>query len=196
MQRIILIIDMTKCSECGKTIKSKDSIYKDEETDEVFCGVCYIKHLEEAIDDTEPEVFNTEPVKTQNRKYIIALGFGIILIIAEILILSDTRGGSGPARMPEKKEGVQEARTIATRIFFIKELLMNYKVKYGKFPIALSLLTPEFVEPEITDENIIYDTRKDLGFILFSKNSKGKTMEPVLSAKGVIELSRLKTIYP
>jgi hypothetical protein len=186
---------MAKCSECGKSIKVKDSVYKDEETNEVFCGVCYIKHLEESIGNPEEEVLDIEPVKTGSRKFIIVLILGIILIIAEILILSDTSGGKGPVRIPEKKEGAQEAGSIATRIFFIKELLINYDVKYGKFPITLSLLTPEFIEPEIEDENIFYELEENYGFVLYYKDSNGRAVNPVLSAKGEIELSKLKTIY-
>ena len=193
---LIIIIGMPICSSCGKTIKSKDSVYKDEETDEVFCGICYIKHLEEGIENTEDEVLDIEPVKTRSRKFIIFLILGLILIIAEILILSDTGGGRGPARVPERKEGAQESGSTATRIFFIKELLMNYEVKHGDFPITLSLLTPEFVEPEIEDESIFYELEEDYGFVLYSKDSKGGATNPVLSAKGEIELSKLKTIFP
>ena len=187
---------MSKCSECGKTIEKRDSVYKDEETDEVFCGVCYIKHLEEDIGNPEEEVLDIEPVKRQSRKFIIFLILGLLLIITEILILSDTGGGKGPVRIPEKKEGAQEAGSIATRMFFIKELLMNYDAKHGKFPIALSLLTPEFIEPEIEDENIFYELEENYGFVLYGKDSRGRAMKPVLSAKGEIELSKLKTIYP
>jgi len=186
---------MSRCSECGKTIEGKDSVYKDEETGEVFCGVCYIKHLEEDIGNPEEEVVDIKPVKTQSRKFIIALIFGIMLIITEILILSDTSGGRGPVRVPEEKEGAQEAGSIATRIFFIKELLMNYKVKHGEFPVALSLLTPEFIEPEIKDVNIVYELEENFGFVLYSKDSEGEVMEPILSSKGQIELSELETIY-
>lgn len=192
----IIIIGMPICSSCGKTIEKKNSVYKDEETDEVFCGICYIKHLEEGIENTGDEVLDIEPVKARSRKFVIFLILGIILIIAEILILSDTGGGRGPASIPEKKEGAQESGSIATRIFFIKELLMNYKVKHGDFPIALSLLTPEFVEPEIEDENIFYELEESYGFVLYSKDKKGKAVPPVLSAQGEIELSKLKTIYP
>jgi hypothetical protein len=192
----IIIISMPICSSCGKTVGNKDSVYKDEETDDVFCGICYIKHLEEGIEDTENEVLDLEPVKKRSQKFVIFLMLGIILIIAEILILSDTGGGKGPARVPERKEGAQESGSIATRIFFIKELLMNYEVKHGDFPITLSLLTPEFVEPEIEDENIFYELEESYGFVLYSKDSKGRAINPVLSAKGEIELSKLKTMFP
>ncbi len=187
---------MPKCSECGKTIEKKDSVYKDEETGKVFCGICYIKHLEEDIDDTGPEIISPEPEKKQNKNFIIALAGGIILIIIEILILSDARGGTGPASLPEKKEGVQETGSIATRVFFIKELLLNYKKENGEFPIALSLLTPEFIESEITDESITYELVENLGFILYSKDPKGKVMEPILSAEGQIKPSELEAIFP
>jgi len=187
---------MSKCSDCGKTIDKKDSVYRDEETGKIFCGICYIQHLDEDIDDTEPEIISPEPEKKQNKNFIIALAGGIILIIVEILILSDARGGTGPASLPEKKEGIEETGSIATRVFFIKELLLNYKKENGEFPIALSLLTPEFIEPEIRDENIIYELVEDLGFILFSKDSEGKFMDPILSAKGQIEPSELETIFP
>ena len=95
------------------------------------------------------------------------------MIIAEILILSDTGGGRGPASIPEKKEGAEESGSVATRNFFIKELLMNYNVKYGEFPITLSLLTPEFIEPEIEDVNIFYELVENYGFVLYGKDSKG-----------------------
>ena len=187
---------MPKCSDCGKTIDKKDSVYKDEENGKIFCGICYIKHLEEDIDDIVPEIISPEPEKKQNKNFIIALAGGIILIIAEILILSDARGGSGPASLPEKKEGIEETGSIATRVFFIKELLLNYKKKNGEFPIALSLLTPEFIEPEIRDENIIYELAENLGFVLYSKDTKNKILEPILSAEGQIEPSELEAIFP
>jgi hypothetical protein len=195
-KKLYLIVDMVICSECGKTIEGKDSVYKDEETGKIFCGVCYIKHLEEGIEDIEEEVLDVEPFKQGNRKFVIVLILGIILIITEVLILSYTGGGRRPARIPEKKEGAEETGSIAARIFFIKELLMNYKVKHGDFPIALSLLTPEFVESEIEDDNIFYELEESYGFVLYGKDSKGKAAPPVLSAKGEIELSKLKTIYP
>ncbi len=185
---------MSKCSECGKTIAKRDSVYKDEETDEVYCGVCYIKHLEEDIESTGEEVLDVEPVKKQSRKFTIILILGIILIISEILILSDTSGGKAPARMPEKKEGVEETASIVTRIFFIHELLMTYKEKYDEFPEALSQLSPEFVAPEIKDESIVYEKIQDSGFILYRKDSEGRAMHPVLSAKGEIALSELKKL--
>jgi len=187
---------MSKCSDCGKTIDKKDSVYRDEENGKIFCGICYIQHLDEDIDDTEPEIISPEPEKKQNKNFIIALAGGIILIIAEILILSDARGGTGPASLPEKQEGIEETGSIATRVFFIKELLLNYKKKNGEFPIALSLLTPEFIELEITDESITYELVENLGFILYSKDAEGKVMEPILSAKGQIEPSELETIFP
>jgi hypothetical protein len=187
---------MSKCSECGKTIKGKDSVYKDEGTGEVFCGVCYIKHLEEDIGSPEEDILDIEPVKTQSRKFMIILILGIILIIAEILMLSETSGGRGPAHIPEKKEGAEEAGSIATRTLFIRELLMNYKAKHGEYPVALSLLTPEFIEPEINDANIVYELEGNFGFVLYSKDSEGEVLEPILSSKGKIELSELKTIYP
>jgi predicted nucleic acid-binding Zn ribbon protein len=187
---------MAKCSECGKTIDKNDSVYKDEETGENFCGVCYIKHLEEDIGDTEPEIISPEPERKQNKNFIIAFTGGIILIIIEILILSDTRGGTGPVSLPKKQEGIQETGSIATRVFFIKELLLNYKKENGKFPIALSLLTPEFIESEITDESITYELVENLGFILYSKDPKGKVMEPILSAEGQIKPSELEAIFP
>ena len=186
---------MFKCSDCGKTIKEKNSRYKDEETGKIFCGVCYIKHLEEGIENEE-EVLNIEPVKKKNQKYAVFLILGIILIIAEILMFSGKGGGRLPPGMPKKKEGAEKSGSIATRMFFIKELLMNYKVKHGDFPISLSLLTPEFVEPEIEDGNIFYELEETYGFVLYAKDKKGKALLPVLSAKGEIELSKLKTIYP
>lgn len=186
---------MSKCSECGKTIKKKDSVYKDEESGEIFCGVCYIKHLEKDIEPPEEDFPDVEPVKTQSRKFLIILILGIMLIIAEILMLSDTGAGRGPVSIPEKKEGAQEAGSMATRIFFIKELLMNYKAKHGEFPVALSLLTPEFIDSEINDVSIVYELEENLGFVLYSKDSNGKAVGPVLSAKGEIELTKLKTIY-
>ncbi|MEJ2354648.1 MAG: hypothetical protein P8Y62_01900, partial [candidate division WOR-3 bacterium] len=79
-------------------------------------------------------------------------------------------------------------------IFFIHELLMNYKAKNGEFPITLSLLTPDFVTPEIKDENIVYEKVENSGFILYGKNPEGEAEEPILSAKGKIEPSRLETI--
>ena len=187
---------MPKCSECGKKIKEGNSVYRDKEIGETFCGICYIKHLEEGIGNTEEEVLDIEPVKKGSRKFLIVIILGIILIIAEILILSDTGGGRSPAVLPQKKEGAEESGSIVTRIFFIKELLMNYKVKHGDFPVALSLLTPEFVEPEIEDENIFYKLEENYGFVLYGKDPKGKAMNPVLSAKGEIELSKLKAIHP
>jgi len=187
---------MPKCSECGKKIKEGNSVYRDKEIGETFCGICYIKHLEEGIGNTEEEVLDIEPVKKGNRKFVIVLILGIIVIITEILMLSDTGGGRRPASIPEKKEGAEEAGSIATRIFFVKELLMNYKARHGDFPVALSLLTPEFVEPEIEDENIFYELEGNYGFVLYGKDSKGRAVNPVLSAKGEIELSKLKTIYP
>lgn len=187
---------MSKCSKCGKTIDKNDSVYKDEETGKIFCGVCYIQHLEEDIDDSGSEIAIPEPEKKQNRNFIIALAGGIILIIAEILILSDTRGGTGPVSLPERQEGIQEKGSIATRVFFIKEILMNYKAKNGEFPITLSLLTPEFVEPEITDKSIKYELVEDLGFVLYSKDNDDKALEPILSAKGQLKPSELKTINP
>jgi hypothetical protein len=186
---------MKECSECGKNIPKKDSVYKDEKTGEIFCSVCYIKHVEEDIGSPE-EVLDIKPVKKQNSKFVIFLLFGIILIIAEILMLSEAKGGVGPARLPEEKEERQEAGINATRIFFIHELLMNYQTKYDEFPADLSVLTPEFVDPEIKDENIVYEIVENLGFVLYNKNSRGETTEPVLSAKGKIEISRLKTIFP
>jgi hypothetical protein len=186
---------MAKCSECGKIIPKKDSVYKDEKTGDIFCGVCYIKHIEKDIGSSE-EVLDIKPVKKQSSKFVIFLLFGIILIIVEILMLSETGGGVVPARLPEKKEGVREAGIDATRIFFIHELLTNYKAKYGEFPVVLSLLTPEFVSPEIKDENIVYELAENLGFVLYNKNSKGEATEPILSAKGKIEISRLKTVFP
>jgi transcription initiation factor TFIIIB Brf1 subunit/transcription initiation factor TFIIB len=187
---------MSECSKCGKTIDKNDSVYKDEETGKLFCGICYIQYLEKDIDDAEPEFVISEPEKKQNRNFIIALGGGIILIIAEILILSDARAGSGPASLPEKQDGIQEKGSIATRVFFIKELLMNYKAKKGEFPMALSLLTPEFVEPEITDESIKYELVEDLGFVLYSKDNDDRALEPILSAKGQLRPSELETINP
>jgi hypothetical protein len=187
---------MSKCRECGKSIKEKDSFYKDGETGEIFCGVCYIKHLEKGIENTEEEVLEIKPVKKGSRKFAMVLILGIILIIAEMLILSDTGGGKHPARIPERKEGVREAGSIAARIFFIKELLINYKAKHGDFPVTLSLLTPEFVEPEIEDENIFYELKENYGFVLYGKDSKGRVVPPVLSAEGEVELSKLKAIYP
>jgi hypothetical protein len=187
---------MPICSSCGKTIEKKDSVYKDEETDEVFCGICYIKHLEGDIGDADEEVLDIESAEKGSRKLVIFLILGIVLIIAEILLLSGAGGGRYPASIPEKKEGIQESGSIATRMFFIKELLMNYKVKYGNFPVALSLLTPEFVEPEIEDESMFYELEEVYGFILYSMDAKGRAMGPVLSAEGEIELSKLKTIYP
>ena len=79
-------------------------------------------------------------------------------------------------------------------MFFIHELLLNYRAKHGEFPASLSLLTPEFVKQEIENENIVYETVEDSDFILYSKNSKGEAAEPVLSAKGSIEISKLKTM--
>jgi hypothetical protein len=187
---------MAECGKCGKTIEKRDAVYKDEETGEVFCGVCYIKHLEEDIGETEPEILSLEPEKKQNKNFIIALAGGIILIIIEIFILSDTIGGAGAASLPERRDGVQESGSIATRVFFIKELLLNYKKEKGKFPIALSLLTPEFVEPEIADESIKYELVENLGFVLYSKDSEGKLLEPILSAKGQIKPSELEKIFP
>jgi hypothetical protein len=187
---------MSKCSKCGKNIDKNDSVYKDEETGDFFCGVCYIQHLDKDIDDSGPEIVIPEPEQKRNKNFIIALAGGIMLIIAEILILSDTRGGTGPARLPEKQEGIQETGSIATRVFFIKELLLNYKKEKGEFPISLSLLTPEFVEPEITDESITYELEEDLGFVLYSKNSEGKFLEPILSARGRIEPSELRKVFP
>lgn len=187
---------MSKCSDCGKTIEKSDSVYKDDETGDIFCGVCYIRHLEEDIDDAEPEILSLETEKKKSKNFITALAGGIILIIAEILILSDARGGSGPARLPEKQEGVQESGSVATRVFFIKELLMNYKVKNGEYPIALSLLTPEFVEPEIKDESIMYELVENLGFVLYSKDNKDRILEPILSARGQVKPSELEDILP
>jgi len=111
-------------------------------------------------------------------------------------MLSETSGGRGPARIPEKKEGAEEAGSIATRILFVRELLMNYKAKHGEYPVALSLLTPEFIEPEINDANIVYELEGNFGFVLYSKDSEGEVLEPILSSKGKIKLSELKTIYP
>ena len=127
---------MSKCKNCGKTIDKNDSVYKDDKTGDIFCGVCYIKHLEEDIDETEPEILSLETENKKSKNFIAALAGGIILIIIEILILSDARGGSGPARLPEKREGVQERGSIATRVFTIKELLMNYNAKNGEYAIA------------------------------------------------------------
>lgn len=187
---------MSECSNCGKTIDKNDSVYKDEESGKIFCGVCYIQHLEEDIDDSEPEIAVPEPEKKQSRNFIIALAGGIILIIAEILILSDARGGSGSASLPEKQVGIQEKGSVATRLFFINELLMNYKAKNGEYPITLSLLTPEFVEPEIKDESIKYELVEDVGFVLYSKDNDDRALEPILSAKGQIKPSELETIFP
>lgn len=185
---------MFKCKDCGKNIKSKDSLYKDEKTGEILCGICHIKRLEEDLNSSDTEELNIEPTKTKNKKFMITLVLGIILITAEILILSDASGGKAPARMPEKKEGVEKTGSIVTRISFINELLMTYKVKYGEFPEALSQLSPEFVEPEIEDESIVYEKIQDSGFILYSKDSEGRAMHPVLSAKGEIDLSELKKL--
>jgi hypothetical protein len=185
---------MKECSECGKDIPERDSVYRDEKTGEIFCGVCYIKHVEKDIKSIEEEIPEIEPVKKQNWKFIVFLSLGIILIIAEILLLSGTRGGTGPARLPEKKAEEQESGINAARIFFIHELLMNYKAKNGEFPITLSLLTPDFVTPEIKDENIVYEKVENSGFILYGKNPEGEAEEPILSAKGKIEPSRLETI--
>lgn len=185
---------MPKCKDCGKNIKSKDSLYKDEKSGEILCGICHIKRLEEDLNDTDKEELDIEPAKTKNKKFIITLLLGIILIITEILILSDTSGGKAPARMPEKKGGVEETGSIVTRIFFIHELLMTYKARYGEFPEALSLLSPEFVDPEIKDESIVYEKIQDAGFILYSKDSEGRAMRPVLSAKGEIAISELKKL--
>ena len=186
---------MSKCSECGKTIKGKESVYKDEETGEVFCGICYIKHLEKDIGIPEEDVADVEPVKTQSRKFVIVLLLGMILIISEIFILLEPSGGRAPARIPEKKEGAEEAGSIVTRIFFIRELLMNYKAKHKEYPFSLSLLTPEFIEPEIDDANIVYELEENLGFVLYSRDSEGEVLEPILSSKGKIELSELKTMF-
>jgi hypothetical protein len=185
---------MSKCKDCGKNIKSKDSLYKDDESGDILCRICHIKRLEEDLNGKDTEESAGEPPKKKNKKFVITLVLGIILIIAEILILSDTSGGKAPARMPEKKEGVEKTGSIATRIFFINELIMTYKEKYGEFPEALSLLSPEFVEPEINDESIVYEKTKDSGFILYSKDPKGRAMRPVLSAKGEIDPSELKKL--
>jgi hypothetical protein len=183
---------MPKCKDCGKNIKSKDSLYKDEESGEILCGICHIKRLEEDLNGTDKEELDIEPAERKSNKFIITLVLGIILIITEILILSDTSAGKTPARMPEKKEGVEETGSTVTRIFFVHELLMTYKEKYGEFPEALSLLSPEFVNPEIKDESIAYEKKQDSGFILYSKDSKGSAMRPVLSDKGEVDLSELK----
>ena len=188
------MVDMKKCSECGKDIPEKDSVYKDEETGNIFCGVCYIKHVEKDIESPEEEIPDIEPEKKQNWKFIVFLSLGIILIIAEILLLSGARDGTLPAGLPEKKAEEQESGINAARIFFVHELVMNYKAKYGEFPITLSLLTPEFVTPEIKDDNMVYKTVKNLGFVLYHKNSGGEAVEPILSAKGKIEPLKLKKI--
>ena len=185
---------MKKCSECGKDIPEKDSVYKDEKTGEIFCGVCYIKHVEKDIGSPEEEIPEIEPAKKQNWKFIVFLSLGIILIIAEILFLSGTKGGTGPVQLPPKKAEEQESGINASRIFFIHELLMNYKAKNGEFPATLSLLTPDFITPEIKDENIVYETVENLGFILYGKNTEGEAEEPILSEKGKIEPSRLEAI--
>ena len=185
---------MKKCSECGKNIPEKDSVYKDEKTGEIFCGVCYIKHVEKDIESPEEEIPDIEPAKKQNWKFTVFFFAGIILIIAEILLLFGTKGGSVPARLPEKKAAEKESGINAARIFFIHELLMNYKAKNGEFPVALSLLSPDFVSTEIQDENIVYETVENLGFILYGKNPEGEALEPILSAKGKIEPSKLKNI--
>jgi hypothetical protein len=186
---------MPKCKICGKNIKSKDSLYKDEKSGEILCGICHIKRLEEDLNspDTE-ELESVESTKTKNKKFMITLVLGIILITAEILILSDTSGGKAPARMPEKRVGVEQTGSIVTRIFFIHELLMSYKAKYDEFPEALSQLSPEFIAPEIKDESIVYKKIPDLGFILYSKDSEGRAIQPVLSAKGEIAISELKKL--
>jgi hypothetical protein len=185
---------MFKCKDCGKDIKSKDSLYKEEESGEILCGICHIKRLEKNLNDTDTEELDIEPTKTKNKKFLITLVLGLILITAEILILSNTSGGKAPARIPERKDGAEETGSIATRIFFISELLVTYKAKYGEFPEALSLLSPEFVDTEIKDESIVYEKKPDSGFILYSKDTKGHAMRPVLSAKGEISLSDLKKL--
>jgi len=184
---------MKKCSECGKDIPEKDSVYKDDKTGEIFCGICYIKHVEKDIGSPE-EIPEIEPSKKQNWKFIVFLFLGIILIIAEILFLSETKGGTGPVQLPPKKTEEKESGINAARIFFIHELLMNYNAKNGEFPITLSLLTPDFVTPEIKNENIVYEKVADLGFILYAKNPENEAEEPILSAKGKIEPSKLETI--
>jgi hypothetical protein len=185
---------MPKCKNCGKNIKSKDSLYKDEKSGEILCGICHIQRLEEDINSSDTEKLEREPTRTKSKKFMITLVLGIILITAEILILSDTSGGKAPARMPEKRAGVEKTGSIVTRIFFLHELLMTYKAKYDEFPEALSQLSPEFIDTEIKDESIVYEKIPDSGFILYNKDSEGRATQPVLSAKGEIAISELKKL--
>jgi hypothetical protein len=151
---------MPKCKNCGKNIKSKDALYKDEKSGEILCGICHIQRLEEDINSSDTEKLEREPTRTKSKKFMITLVLGIILITAEILILSDTSGGKAP----------------------------------DEFPETLSQLSPEFIDTEIKDESIVYEKIPDSGFIIYCKDSEGRAMRPVLSAKGEITISELKKL--
>jgi DNA-directed RNA polymerase subunit RPC12/RpoP len=187
-----ILLKMYKCYNCGKIIESKESVYK--EKGKILCNICHIKLLEESIDSKEPEVAEVTPPRAKNLKFMITLIFGVILIISEILLLSGKSGGKEPPGIPEKKEGSEKTGSIVTRMFFINELLITYKVKYGDFPETLSQLSPEFIEPEIKDESIVYEKKQDIGFILYTRDSEGRAIPPVLSGRGEIALAELKNL--